>query len=201
MDRKSLAEQLAFWLTQQRIQDRARTAARKDAERWMKRMQLARRENQPELMASAVAQAEQARDQFQLANTRYNEATAEAAALRNTPPTDNAAFAAAIERSQHAMQEFEKLGLVEFGTSARLAVDAEFMLNKGAAPGGPDFIAPGTPATDASEASVPVTAPFQRVPGTTDDAIDDDLLAMADAILAADESRAVRDELDPDEEP
>ncbi len=179
MDKRALAEQLAFWLAQQRIHDRARTAARKDAGRWMKRMQLARQANEPELMTSAMEQAEKARDQYQLAERRYQEATAEAAALRNTPPTDNTAFAAAIERSRHAMQEFEKLGIVELGTSAQMAVDAEFLLNKAPAD---SALAPNVTPTPTSINPPPNTPEY--------DDLEDDILAMADAILAQDEARA-----------
>jgi hypothetical protein len=190
MDRRAMASQLAFWLAQQRTQERLLDQARQDASQWARRLKLAREAGDERLMQAALERAEEARDRYNRADLRLKEAVREAAALRQTPLTDTTAFASAIERSRQAMESFEQLGIMVPGSAAALQVDADaIMRGQSPAPALPALAPPASAATPQPGAAFSSGASETAPPGTLD-AMDAEILALANAMLEEDERQA-----------
>ncbi|MBU6162250.1 MAG: hypothetical protein KGO50_14130 [Myxococcales bacterium] len=111
---REFAELLGYWIAQQRLAERHRDAAYADVQLWFKRLKLARQAGDERLMREAAARAEEARDRFELAGRRVKSAEVELAAVRATAQApDRTAITEALRRSQHAIQEFQKLGILQ----------------------------------------------------------------------------------------
>ena len=111
---REFAELLGYWIAQQRLAERHRDAAYADVQLWFKRLKLARQAGDDRLAQEAATRAEEARDRFELAGRRIQSAEVELAAVRKTAQApDRTAITEALRRSQHAIQEFQKLGILE----------------------------------------------------------------------------------------
>lgn len=108
------AELLGYWIAQQRLAERQRDAAYADVQLWFKRLKLARQAGDEKLAQAAATRAEEARDRFELAGRRVQSAQVELAEVRRVAQApDRSAFNEALRRSQHAIQEFQKMGILE----------------------------------------------------------------------------------------
>jgi hypothetical protein len=108
------AELLGYWIAQQRLAERQRDAAYADLQLWFKRLKLARQAGDEKLAQAAATRAEEARDRYELAGRRVQSAQVELAEVRRVAQApDRSAFNEALRRSQHAIQEFQKLGILE----------------------------------------------------------------------------------------
>ncbi len=111
---REFAELLGYWIAQQRLAERQRDAAHADVQLWFRRLKLARQAQDDRLVQEAVVRAEDARDRFELAARRLKSAEAELAEVRRTAQApDRTAVTEALRRSQHAIQEFQKLGILD----------------------------------------------------------------------------------------
>lgn len=108
---RSLQPLLAYWITQQKEAERARDKALADGKAWFRRAKLALDAGKPEMASEAKGHALDARDRYERARLRLEIIAAERDVLRSTRGTINEAADRARERRQHAMAEFQRLGI------------------------------------------------------------------------------------------
>lgn len=102
---------LAYWIRQQKDAERDLQRHRDDVQRWFKRAKLAADKGEIELAAIARDQFDQSRQAFQKAEARIMVIQHEREMVRQAAQTTTAMFRDASRRTNHALEEFAKLGI------------------------------------------------------------------------------------------
>lgn len=111
---RSIEPLLAYWIAQQKLAERDRDAALADGKTWFKRAKLALSAGRMDLASEAKAEALRARERHDRAVLRLEVIAAERDVLRATRDVGGAIAEAAAEarrRREHAMAEFQLLGI------------------------------------------------------------------------------------------
>jgi len=108
----SIRPLLAYWIRQEKQQERDVERAKEDVATWLRRAKLALAKNDVALATEARQHAIEARDKLRRAEVRLEMIKTERELVRESGRgARDEAFRAAERRANHAMQEFAKLGI------------------------------------------------------------------------------------------
>lgn len=102
---------LEYWIRQQKEAERHRDRALADGKLWFNRAKLALSVGRMEMASEAKGRALEARERYERARLRLEIIATERELLRTDPANLLDVAAAARERRQHAMHEFQRLGI------------------------------------------------------------------------------------------
>lgn len=107
----TLRSMLAYWIKQHKDAERERDEALADGKKWFRRAKLAAQKGEAAMADEARRRALEAKERHDKAKLRIEVIEMERDVLKSGQKAPDASFKEAMRRSQHAAEEFKKLGI------------------------------------------------------------------------------------------